>query len=270
MRIPVLRGREFSADDDMNSVQVIIVNAAFAAQYFPGQDALGKRLRPLAGNGSSGGPPLRTVIGVVGNTRHSASQQEEVPAMYLPTDQLPNWCCLYSVVRTSLDPLSIEPEVQRVVNAIDPDLPVTNMRTMRDLISLQLGLPRFATILLLSFAILALLLTVVGLYGLMSFVVAQRTREFGIHMALGAQRHRVLTMVIRQAAGVLITGTLIGILASLVSTSILKSLLFETGPRDPSVLAGVCALVVIVGLLAAYFPAARASAIEPTQSLRSE
>ena len=117
---------------------------------------------------------------------------------------------------------------------------------------------------------MALLPTVVGLYGLMSFAVAQRTREFGIHMALGAQRHRVLTMVIRQAAVLLITGTLVGILALLFSTSILKSLLFETGPRDPSVLVGVCALVLIVGLFAAYFPAARASAIEPIQSLRSE
>ena len=270
IQTPLLRGRDFTDGDDMKSQQVMIVNQAFAQQYFSGEDVLGKKLKPGAGNGMPGGPPWRVIVGVVGNVRHFADQREMSPAMYLPASQMPTWCCLRSVVRTSVDPMSLEPEVRRLVTSMNGDIPVTNVRTMPELLSLQLAQPRFAMTLLGAFAGLALILTVVGLYGVMAYSVSRRTREIGVRLALGAQRSAVLKMVLRDAAVLLLAGIGIGAAASLVSASVLKSMLYGTAPRDPAVLAFVCISVALAGLLAAYIPAFRAASIDPTQALRSE
>ncbi|HEV2710904.1 MAG TPA: ABC transporter permease [Edaphobacter sp.] len=270
IQTPLLRGRDFTDDDDMKSQQVMIVNQAFAQQYFPGEDVLGKRLKPGAANGTPGGPPWREIVGVVGNIRHWATQREMAPAMYLPASQLPNWCCLNSVVRTSVDPMSLESAVKRLVSSMNGDIPVTNVRTMTELLSLQLAQPRFVMILLGAFAGLALILTVVGLYGVMAYSVSRRTREIGIRLALGAQRNAVLTMVLRDAAILLLAGIGMGSMVSLLSTPMLKSMLYGAAPRDPLVLAVVCISVALAGLLAAYIPAFRAASIDPAQALRSE
>jgi putative ABC transport system permease protein len=270
LQTPLLRGRDFTDADDMTSPQVMIVNQAFAQQYFPGEGALGKKLKPGAGNGMPGGPPWREIIGVVGNIRHVAEQTVMPPAVYLPTSQMPTWCCLNSVVRTSVDPTSLEPEVRRLVTSMNSDLPVTNVRTMSELLSLQLAQPRFALALLGAFAALALILTVLGLYGVMAYSVSRRTREIGVRLALGAQRSTVLKMVLRDAAILLFTGISLGATASLASASVLKSMLFGAAPRDPLVLTAVCISVAVAGLLAAYIPALRAASIDPTQALRTE
>jgi predicted permease len=270
IQTPLLGGRDFTDGDDIESQQVMIVNQSFALQYFPSEDVLGKKLKPGAGNGMPGGPPWRKIIGVVGNVRHFADQRDMTPAIYLPASQMPTWCCLHSVVRTSVDPISIEPEVRRLVTSMNGDIPVTSVRTMSELLSLQLAQPRFAMILLGAFAGLALILTLVGLYGVMAYSVSRRTREIGVRLALGAQRSAVLKMVLRDAAILLLAGIGVGAAASLASASVLKTMLYGAAPRDPLVLAVVCISVAFAGLLAAYIPAVRAASIDPTQALRSE
>ena len=270
MQIPLLEGRDFSPRDNPKSLQVMIVNQAFAQKFFPGEEVLGKKLKPGAGSGQAGGPPWREIVGVVGNIRLGATQREMHPAMYLPADQLPDWCCLYSVVRTSLDPSSLEASVEHIVSAMDKDIPVTQVRTMNELMFSQLSQPRFATVLLSTFAGLAIVLTIVGLYGTMTYSVSRRTREIGVRMALGAQRSAVLTMVLRDAAILLAAGIVIGIAAALASASVLQEMLYGTGARNPVVLMLVCVAVAIAGLAAAYIPAFRAAKVDPMVALRYE
>jgi ABC-type antimicrobial peptide transport system permease subunit len=189
---------------------------------------------------------------------------------FLTASQLPNWCCEYSVVRTGVDPLSLEAEVRSLVASMDRDIPVTDMLTMRDRIGLQLAQPRFAMVLLGAFAGLALLLTVVGLYGVMMYSVARRTREIGVRLALGAARGAVQAMVLRQALLLLGMGTAIGLGATLLLAPVLTSMLYGVSGRSPAVLLLVCGVVAIAGLLAAWLPARRASGIEPMEALRAD
>jgi putative ABC transport system permease protein len=270
MQVPVLQGRDFSERDDMKSPQVMLVNQAFAKKFFPGEEVLGKKLKPGAGNGTPGGAPWREIVGVVGDIRLEAAQREMRPAMYPPAAQLPNWCCLYTVVRTSLDPVSVATSVQQIVSAMDKDIPVTEVRTMRELMSTELSQPRFATILLSTFAGLALVLTVVGLYGVMTYSVTRRTREIGVRMALGAERGAVLTMVLRDAALLLGAGIVLGIAGALISASVLQDMLYGTGSRNPVVLALVCVVVALAGVAAAFLPARRAAKVDPMVALRYE
>ena len=261
MGIPLVAGRDFSDGDTEDSPQVMIVTQAFARKYFPGENVLGKKLKPGAGDGKPEGPAWRTIVGVVGDIRHAATEREMEPMYYLPASQLSTWCCLYSAVRTGMDPMSLEPEVRSLV---------TYVHTMRDLIGMQLAQPRFAMVLLGAFAGLALVLTVVGLYGVMAYSVARRTREIGVRLALGARRGAVLQMVMRQAAILVGAGMAIGLIATVASGSVLQSLLYGTGSRNPVVLAAVCCVVAVAGLVAAYVPAMRAAGVDPMVALRSE
>ncbi len=270
MQVALLEGRDFSDRDDMNAPQVLIVNQAFAQKYFPGEETLGKKLKPGAGNGRPGGPPWREIVGVVGNVRQSVTQREMRPTMYVPASQLNTWCCMYSVVRASVDPLSLEPMVRKLVASMDNNIPVTEVHAMRDLMGNGLAQPRFAMALLATFAGLAISLTVVGLYGVMTYSVTRRTREIGVRMALGAPRAVVLTMVLRHAAKLLAMGIAVGIVAVLAFTSVLQSMLYGTGSRDPVVLTLVCVGVAFAGLVAAYIPAFRAAKVDPMVALRYE
>jgi predicted permease len=270
MQVPVLEGRDFTERDDITSSQVMIVNRAFAERFFPGEKVLGKKLKPGASNGTPGGPAWREIVGVVGNIRLGATEREMGPAMYVPASQLYNWCCVYSIVRTSLDPTSLSRSVERIVSELDKDIPVTKVRTMNELMFMQLSQPRFAMVLLSTFAGLAIMLTIVGLYGVLAYSVAERTREIGVRMALGAERASVLRMVLGEAAMLLLGGIAIGITAALLSASVMEKMLYGTKPRDPMVMAAVCSAVAIVGLAAAYIPARRAAQLDPMVALRYE
>jgi putative ABC transport system permease protein len=270
MQIPLLQGRDFSDRDSMTSPQVIVVDQAFAKKFFPGENIIGKKIRPGASNGPGDGPQWREIVGVVGSVRLSATQREMRPEMYLPSAQLSQWCCLHTVIRTSLDPRSLEPDARRLVASMDKEIPVTNVRTMQELMFLELAQPKFAMVLLGVFAALSITLTVVGLYGVMTYSIARRTREIGIRMALGAQRNHVLSKVLREAGAILAAGIGIGVLASLLSTSLLESMLYGTGARNPAVLLLVCAIAAITGLIAAFLPARRAASVDPMQALRAD
>jgi predicted permease len=268
MGIPLLAGRDFSDADTENSPQVMIVSRGFAEKFLSSENVIGKKLKPGAGNG---GPPVwREIVGVVGDVRHGAMSQDLDPVYYLTASQFPKWCCMYSVVRTALEPLSLEPEARLLVASMDGNIPVTDMRTMRDRIGLQLAQPRFAMVLLSAFAGLALVLTLVGLYGVMAYSVARRRREIGVRLALGAPRQTVFRMVLHQAAVLVTIGMGLGIAAALASGSMLQAYLYGTGARNPIVLGGVCGLVAATGLLAAYVPARRAMQVDPAVALRYE
>jgi predicted permease len=268
MGIPLLTGRDFSDADTENSPQVMIVSRGFAEKFFHGENVIGKKLKPGAGND---GPPVwREIVGVVGDIRHGAMSQDLDPIYYLTASQFPKWCCMYSVARTGLEPLSLEPEARLLVASMDGNIPVTDVRRMQDRIGLQLAQPRFAMVLLSAFAGLALVLTLVGLYGVMAYSVARRRREIGVRLALGAPRRMVFRMVLHQAAVLVAIGMGLGIAAALASGSMLQAYLYGTGARNPIVLAGVCGLVATTGLLAAYLPARRAMQVDPAVALRSE
>lgn len=267
MGIPVLEGRDFNAHDDVKTTPVAVVNQSFARRFFPGEDVIGKRIQPGASDQT--GPAMHTIIGVVGDSRFVATQAEMPPMYYLVYPQLA-WGTLTVVTRTSVAPMSLVPAMRAQVSALDPDEPIYDVRTMDELVANGMAQPRFQMILLGSFAAMALLLTLVGLYGVMSWSVARRTREIGVRMALGAPRPKVLRMVLSEALRLLAIGIGIGIAGSLAGARLLSALLFGVDPRSPQVLAGVCALMIVAGLLAALVPAWRAATIEPVEALRTE
>jgi putative ABC transport system permease protein len=269
MQMPLIRGRDFADQDDVNSPPVIIVSREFAKRYFPNQDLIGNKIR-LAG--MPGGPPSpwRQVVGIVGDLRFGATQREVSPAMYVPAAQAIDSCCLYTIIRTRLNPLSLERTAEHLVASMDPDLAITQVSTMEALVSNQLTQPRFAMILLGTFAFLALGLTIVGLHGVMTYTVSRRTGEIGIRMALGAKRSTVLKTILREAAILLGIGMAIGVSVSLASASLMKNMLYGATPHDPLVFGWVVLVVAASGLIAAYFPAFRAASINPIQALREE
>jgi putative ABC transport system permease protein len=267
MNIPLLSGRDFSDADTVKAPPVMIVSRSFARKFLHTENVIGKKLKPEAGNG---GPVLREIVGVAGDVRHGATLRDLDPGYYLPAAQLPKACCIYSVIRTQMEPLSLEPAVRNLVASMDRNIPVTDLRTMQDRIGLELAQSRFAMVLLSAFSGLALVLTLVGLYGVMAYSVARRRREIGVRLALGAPRAVVFGMVLQQAAVLVIIGIGIGSAATLASGSVLQSYLYGTGAHNPLVLAAVCLLVAITGLLAAYLPARRAMRLDPSVALRYE
>jgi len=268
IQISVLEGRDFTEQDQEGSQPVMIVNRAFQEKYFPNETVLGKKLKP--GAGTAHGTPWREIVGVVGDIRLGATDRDMPAAMYLPASQLGTWCCLRTVVRSSVSPQSLTASIQRILANMDKNIPVTEVRTMNELMFKQLSQPRFAMTLLGTFAGLALVLTIVGLYGVMTYSVSRRTREIGVRMALGAQRSSMLRMILRDAAILVTSGIAIGAIGAFASSSVLQSMLYGTGAHNFRIYASVCLAVAAVGFLAAYIPARRAARVEPMVALRYE
>jgi len=264
--IPILKGRAFTPADKEGTPPVAIVNQVLARKLFPDGDAVGHRIR------RSGARDWETIAGVVGQV-HLESQTEKVhPQVYFPAAQT----SLYPVpvadfaVRTAGAPLAIVHDVRRQVWAIDKDQPVTRVETLEEVVSASVAQRRFQATLLLLFASVALLLAVVGVYGVISYAVAQRTPEIGLRLALGAQRHNILSLTMARALRPILAGLAAGLAGALAASRLLTSLLFEVKPSDPATFVLVAALLGVVALGACLIPARRATRVDPMVALRYE
>jgi predicted permease len=266
MRIPIVRGRDFTAHDDARAERVVIVNQTLAQRYFPGEDAIGKRIR--LGSDS----PWYAIAGVVKDLEQSDWGATRGNEFYFPATQNPSDIQSYLtvVVRAAGDPGALAPAIQAAVASLDRDLPVADVVTMQQVVDGALWQPRFSTTLLAAFAGLALALAGVGIYGVMSYDVGRRTPEIGIRMALGARPADVLRSVLAQGAKLTLAGTAIGVAGALLLTRYLRTLLYGVSPNDPLVLAGAALVLGAVAMLAVWLPARRATRIDPLQALRSE
>jgi putative ABC transport system permease protein len=262
--IPVLRGREFTDEDAATSEPVIIVNAAFARDYFPTSGAIGKRVIPSRAGGMS-----REIVGVVGDTRQFSLDAPAVPEFYIPHAQDP-WPFLGVAVRTSGDPASIVPHLRATLAALDPDLSLGNLRTMEQITAEGGAQRRLVTMILTVFAVAAYGLAAIGLYGVVAFAVAARTAEIGIRVALGASRRHVVAVVVGRGVGLASLGAACGLLAAWPLSRWLRGLLFGVTTTDPATLTVVALLIPAVALLAAIIPTRRALAIDPVDALRAE
>jgi predicted permease len=265
MGIPLLQGRTFDAHDTRQATRVIVVNEALARATFPGQDPIGKHITQF-------GPQNETlqIVGVVGNVRHLGLETAPRPEIYQPLAQA-SWPRAYVAVKTAAaDPLSLLPAVQSAVWSVDKNVALGNARTMEDVITRTLAQRKFTMVLLGIFAGLAVVLAAVGLYGVMSYVVTQRTREIGIRMALGAQRADVLSLVIRQGMILTAAGVVLGLAASLGLTRLIANLLYGIAATDALTFAALSLLLLTVALLACWLPARRASSVDPMIALRAE
>ena len=266
MGITLLAGRDIADTDTRDSAKVVIVDERLAREYWPNESALGKRIRfgPPEGN-----EPWHTIVGVVGEVKHASLNLPERKSVYLPHAQV-TIGGMALAVRTRGNPESLAAAVRSQVRELDPNQPVTAVRTMSEILSRSVWQPRLYAILFGVFASVALLLASVGIYGVMSYTVTQRTHEIGIRMALGAQRGDVLRLVIRQGMWLALIGVVIGVLASLALTGLMQSLLFGIGTTDPVTFASVAALLSAAALVACYIPARRATKVDPMIALRYE
>jgi len=262
--IRIQRGRIFNERDTAGALSVALINEAMARRFFPGQDPLGK---PLKFDADDKTPSQ--IVGVVADTRDSGLNAPPRLQAYFPLLQNPSER-VYILVRSSLDPAAAIAEVQRTVWSVDKDLPLSKTRTMGEVISESVAEPRFRTWLVSIFAIAGLTLTLIGIYGVISYSVRQRTREMGIRIALGAQSGSLLGLVLRQAVVLTVTGAVIGIIGSLLLMRLLASQLFEIKPGDPVTLIGAVLLMMIVAVAASWVPARRATKVDPMIALRYE
>ena len=263
--IPLLRGRSFTAADTGASQGVVMISDAMARQYWPSEDPIGQRVQ----FGSA--DRWRTVIGVVGDVLHEGLDGEAKAQLYVPIAQ--SWNIESSptiVMRTALEPGASTAELRGAVSAVDPAIPVDRIETMRQMVSGSVAQPRFRTIVLAAFALLALVMASIGIYGVMNYLVIQRTREFGIRMSLGATPFEVLRLVLRRAAVLIGAGACLGLAGSVFLVRLIAHLLFGTAPLDPLTFALVPALLAAVALGASYIPARRATRIDPIVALRYE
>jgi len=262
MRIPLLKGRHFTEADVRDRAKVVLISDELARLYFAGEDPLGRRLLLSWMNKLS-----YEVIGIVGDIRHRGLDSGLRQTIYFPSLHL-GYANL--VIRTTNDPVSLAAAVRREVAAIDPNQPVANIKTMERWVSESVAQPRFRTLLLGLFSGAALLLAMVGIYGVMSYAVSQRTREIGIRLALGAQTGTVLKLALGQGMKLAGLGMALGLLASLALTRLMKNLLFGVSATDPLTFAVIALLLMAVALLACYLPARKATKIDPLSALRSE
>jgi predicted permease len=264
MGISLMRGRDFTEQDTTETTYTVVVSEKLAKHFWPGQDPIGKRLKPGSTTSDS---PWREVIGVVKDVRQNDFVADPKLQMYMSYRQLKFLTPNALVVRTSVDPMSLAMSLRNAVWAVDKDQPVSNIRSMDDIVSAAMARQRFSTLLLGIFATLALVLAAVGIYGVMSYSVAQRTREIGIRLALGAQRGDVLRMTMGQGLKLVSMGVGIGLIAAFILTRVMASLLFGVNATDPTTFVVIPLVLMSVALLASYIPALRATKVDPMVAL---
>jgi putative ABC transport system permease protein len=267
--IPVRRGRAIVTADHAAGIPVAVINDAAARRFFPDEDPVGRRLVSFSYDPIEEAADAFTIVGVVGDVRHAGLDRPAEPEVYFAHAQVP-LSALTIVARTSRDLATVIPALRNVVAALDPNLPAPAVQTLDDVVAASVARTRFVTMLLGLFATLALALAALGMFGLLSFSVDQRTREFGIRMALGADAGHVVSLATGRAAGLIAIGLGVGIVGALLGSRALEGMLFEVGPADPLTMAGVVALLVATGLAAAWIPARRAASVDPVIALREE
>jgi putative ABC transport system permease protein len=265
--VPLLRGRDFTPGDAAGAPEVAIVNRTMAVTLFAGEDPIGRRLK-LGDPGP--GSPWVTIVGVVGDVKYTGLDRPPEPTLYTPYEQNLWWPTMFLIVRSSIDPAGLSESIRAQVAGLDPLLPVSRVRTMEELLEQSVAAPRFRTMLLGIFATTALLLAAVGIYGVLSYAVGQRTREIGIRMALGARRPQVLSLVLGQAMAQTGLGVAIGLAAAVALSRVLAGLLFGVDPIDPATFGAVTLVMAAAALLAAGVPALRATRVDPAVALRAE
>jgi predicted permease len=274
MSIPLLRGRWFApAEDQLQSTaQPVVINQAFARRYFPGEDPLGKTLTtgvnsPLAPAGAP--KPHHVIVGIVGDTRRLSQSEDIQPECFLPWGQVPV-APLTIGVRTAGDPNALLETVRHTVNQLAPGTPLYRVRTMEESIRRTNRDQLFQAQLMSGFSVVSLLLAAVGIYGLLSYLVAQRTVEFGVRLALGAQPGDVLALVLRRGLHLTLIGLAIGAFIAYALSARIQSVLYHTAPGDPLVYGAMAALLLAVAALASWLPARRAAKLEPVEVLRQQ
>jgi putative ABC transport system permease protein len=266
-----VRGRAFTAQDDQDHPGAVIVNEAFVRHFFPNEEPLGRKLRP--------GPPGRIwdgqkltsfeIVGVVRDVKFGGLASASEPAYYLPAPQAPLED-MTVLVRTSSDPRAVISSLRQAVWAIDANQPLSNINTLEQIVSESIAQPRLNMLLMMLFGGLALLLSAVGIYGLLSYAVTQRTQELGIRMALGANVTDVLKLVLKQGMLLALIGEVIGLAGAFALTRLMSGLLFGVTPTDTTIFAGVVAVLTLTALFACYLPARRATKVDPLVALRYE
>jgi putative ABC transport system permease protein len=265
MRIPLLRGRFFNEREETEESHVVIVSDALARENWPNQDPIGQQI--VIDMKDNNVPS--TIVGVVGDVKHQGLDTTPIATSYWPHPEL-TYSLMTLAIRTVGDPMHLSVAVQQQVRELDKDQPVSQIRTMDQWMADSTLQARFNTVLLATFAGAALMLAVVGIYGVMAYSVTQRTREFGIRMALGAQISDVLRLVTREGISLALVGVALGLGLSLAMTQLLRSLLFQVNALDPWVFGGVAALLSVVALAACLIPARRATHVDPMVALRYE
>jgi predicted permease len=268
MRIPLVAGRLFGQQDGVKGAPTILINQAFARKYFPAENPLGKHLQVGVGDGVFD-HPVREIVGVVGDIRQGGLTTNLDPQFYLPYAQAvitdP-----YLTIRTAGDPLALQDALRGAVRAMDKSAPVYQVSTLEDYVSKSAAQPRFQTFLLTSFAGIALILAAVGLYGLLSYMVVQRTLEIGVRMALGAQRSDVLGMIVRRGLTLSLIGIVAGLAIAAVVTRLLSQMLYGIRATDPLTFAATAGLFLLVSIAASSVPAYRAARMDPMKTLREQ
>jgi len=263
---PLVRGRFFASSDDLQAPPVALIDEALAQRYFPNQDPIGKHIKARARDSKA---PWITVAGVVGNIKTDGFDQPDQPHLYVPILQNVGYA-MAVFVKTETNPMGLTQPLRQQVQAVDANLPLFGERGMEDLVSASLAQRRFAMEVVGLFAVLAMLLAGVGIYGVMAYLVNQRTREIGIRLALGASHGAILRWVLSQGMWLTVVGATLGVATALAATSLLRSLLFGIARTDPITYAGLVLLLAVVALLACYIPARRATKVDPLVALRYE
>jgi putative ABC transport system permease protein len=267
--IPLVRGRGFMRGDTAQSGQVVLISEAAARRYFPGEEPLGHWITLGLGRGPGKPRAGGEVVGIVGDVKERGLAEENPPEIYVPHAQY-SAHTMDLLLRTAVSPLSLVPSAERVVHGLDPELPVARPRTLDDVVARSISEPRFYMILLGAFAATALLLAALGIFGVMSYAVVQRSREIGIRVALGAHPADVLQMVLGHALLLAVTGVGAGLAGAVALSRAIASLLFKLSPTDPATLGSVAVLLTAVAFVASYLPARRATRVDPLIALRSE
>jgi putative ABC transport system permease protein len=268
MGIPLVRGREFNEGDTLDTTRGVVVSEKTAKHYWPNEDPIGKRLKPGATTDKD--IPWRTVIGVVKDVRQNDFIAEPKMQMYFSYKQVGQLVANALIVRTSVDPLSLATPARNAIWSVDKDQPVANIDSMENIVAGAVARQRFSMLLLAIFAALALVLAAVGIYGVMSYTVAQQTREIGIRIALGAKPRDVLKMTVKQGLKLVGLGLVIGLPSAFILTRVMASLLFGISATDPITFLSISLVVLAVALLASYLPALRATKVDPMIALRAQ